>query len=281
MSKLKFRRFLIKLKNTMPEAAEVKLTTEFLNRAMSNRIITQWSFISGQYINDEPEGFDEFYDALPLLVEEVRCKGKFIYMSCFNETKRFYMLHSMRLTGSWRNNEDGYSRWVVGLDNGRKLWFHDSRCLAKLTFTTNEDELLDYLAKLGPDILTEEFTLPIWNKLVQAHQNKNITAFLMDQNILAGCGNYIKAEALYYAKISPFRKVGSLNETESEQLFQALRVIPRQAYLYKGYSTRDYTDQNGRKGFQEFNLKIYGNKSAKTAKTADGRTTWYDPNVQV
>lgn len=264
----------------MPESAEVKLTTEFLNNAIGNKVITGWSFTSGQYLNKDPEGFEEFFESLPLLVEEVRCKGKFIYMCCFNEYKKFYILHSMRLTGSWRNQQDVHCRWFVELENGRKVWFHDSRCLATLKFTTDEKELSSYLSKLGPDILTEDFTLAIWKKLIQEHKNKNITAFLMDQEIIAGCGNYIKAEALYYSKISPMRKVGSLSELEGEYLFEALRVIPRQAYINKGLSTDDYVDKNGRKGFQEFHLKIYGKKSAKRTKTADGRTTYWDDKVQ-
>jgi DNA-formamidopyrimidine glycosylase len=264
----------------MPESAEVKLTTEFLSQAMTNRIITKWEFTSGQYLNSDPEGFDEFYESLPLLVEEVSCKGKFIYMKCFNEYKKFYILHSMRLTGSWRNEEDSSSRWYVELDKGRKIWFHDSRCLATLKFTTDEQELTRYLAKLGPDILTEDFTLAIWKKLVQDHKNKNITAFLMDQEIIAGIGNWLKAEILFYSKISPLRKVGSLTENESDQLFESIRIIPRQAYMNKGLSTRDYTDANGKKGFQEFHLKVYGKKHAKRTKTADGRTTYWDDKVQ-
>lgn len=264
----------------MPESAEVKLTTEFLNQALSNKIITDWKFLSGQYINDEPEGFDEFYDSLPLLVEEVCCKGKFIYMCCFNEHKRFYILHSMRLTGSWRNEEDSSSRWYIETDNGRKLWFHDSRCLATLKFTTDEYELTDYLSKLGPDILTDEFTLVEWKKLIRNHKNKNITAFLMDQSIISGCGNYIKSECLFESKISPARKVGSLTEHESEKLFESLRIIPRQAYMNRGLSTRDYVNPNGNKGFHEFHLKIYGKKFAKRIKTSDGRITWWSPDTQ-
>jgi DNA-formamidopyrimidine glycosylase len=260
----------------MPESAEVKLTTEFLDQVMSNKIITKWVFTSGQYLNNDPEGFDEFYESLPVLVEEISCKGKFIYIKCFNEYKKFYILHSMRLTGSWRNEEDSSSRWYVEMDNGRKIWFHDSRCLATLKFTTEEKELSEYLSKLGPDILTEEFTLPIWKKLVKDHKNKNITAFLMDQEIMAGIGNWIKAEVLFYSKISPLRKVGSLTELESEQLFEAIRIIPRQAYMNKGL----YINPNGKKGFQEFHLKIYGRKTAKRTKTSDGRTTYWDDKVQ-
>lgn len=264
----------------MPESAEVKLTTDFLNQCMYNKIITKWEFTSGQYLNYDPEGFEEFYDSLPLMIEEVRCKGKFIYITCFNEHKTFYILHSLRLTGSWRNKEDSFCRWIVELENGRKLFFHDTRCLATLKFTTDKRELDDYLEKLGPDILTEDFSLSTWKKLVQLHRNKNITAFLMDQSVISGCGNYLKAECLFSAKISPLRKISSLTEEESEKLYEALRIIPRQAYMNKGLSSRDYTDQNGKKGFQEFHLKVYGKKTAKRTKTADGRTTYWDPSVQ-
>jgi DNA-formamidopyrimidine glycosylase len=264
----------------MPESAEVKLTTDFLDKVMTNKIITKLEFISGQYLNSDPEGFDQFYEALPLMVEEISCKGKFIYMKCFNEFNRFYILHSMRLTGSWRNQQSSYSRWYVELENGKKVWFHDTRCLATLKFTTDEKELTDYLAKLGPDILTEEFSLPVWKKLVQQHRNKNITSFLMDQEIMAGIGNWLKAEILFCCKISPLRKVSSLSESECDRLFEAIRIIPRKAYMNKGLSTRDYTDPDGKKGFQEFHLHVYGKKHAKRTKTADGRITYWDDKVQ-
>jgi len=133
---------------------------------------------------------------------------------------------------------------------------------------------------LGPDILTDSFTLPKWRTLCASHGNKNITAFMMDQNIICGCGNYIKAEALHYSKISPLRKVKSLSDGEIEKLYEALRVIPRIAYNNKGLSLRDYTDHNGNKGFHEFQLSIYGKKQATKTKTADGRTTYWDPKIQ-
>ena len=102
----------------------------------------------------------------------------------------------------------------------------------------------------------------------------------MNQKIISGCGNYIKAEALYYAKISPLRKIGSLTQSESDKLFEALRIIPRIAYNYKGLSIKDYTDQYGEKGTYENELKIYGRKDAKRTKTSDGRITHWDPTVQ-
>lgn len=103
----------------------------------------------------------------------------------------------------------------------------------------------------------------------------------MDQSVISGCGNYIKAEVLYDAKVAPNRKVGELSETELELIFQALCVIPRLSYNNKGLSLRDYADENGQPGNHAKDLKIYGKKWAKRTETPDGRITYWDPTRQV
>lgn len=278
----------------MPEAAEVKLTTEYLSSVMTGNILIDWQFLDGQYKENEPPGFDEF--SLPVIVVDVECKGKTIYMTFADEDKYYYCIHSMRMTGSWRDSpgphENGsYPRWYIELAGGdsngtnKKLWFHDSRTLGTLYFTDDEEELKTALNKLGPDIMTDQFTLPVWKNLITKHNNKNITAFLMDQSIIAGCGNYIKSEALYEAKISPLRKVGSLTEHEIEALYHAIRLIPRLAYNNKGVSIGDYMDHKGRKGHFQERLKVYGKvlvgkNTVKRTTTTDGRSTYWDPQVQ-
>jgi formamidopyrimidine-DNA glycosylase len=184
------------------------------------------------------------------------------------------------MTGRWQNEPDKYCRWYIELDDGERIWFRNPRCLATLQFTDEERVFQAMLDKLGPDILSDNFTLSAWKSLLQKHRNKNVTSFLMDQNILSGCGNYIKAEALYYSKISPLRKVRSLKEHEDERLYEALRIIPRKAYNDRGLSLRDYADSRGKKGYYERQLKVYGKSSATRTKTPDGRTTYWDPEVQ-
>jgi formamidopyrimidine-DNA glycosylase len=103
----------------------------------------------------------------------------------------------------------------------------------------------------------------------------------MSQNIISGIGNYIKAEALYYAKVSPLRKTGSLNDTEAEKLFEGIRIIPRVAYNKNGMSIRDYANSKGEKGTYVGDLKIYAQPHAKKTKTSDGRMTHWDPDVQI
>jgi len=259
----------------MPESAEVKLTTEFLHSALKNKMVNSWKIIDGQYSEVKPSGYDVLCDNMPMLVESVKCKGKFIYFTLYNEYTKIYVFHSMRLTGKWQTNKDKYCKWYIELENNKKIWFKNPKCLATLEFTTEKDELDDVLERLGPDILTEEFNLPLWKNLVNDHKNKNITSFLMNQNIISGIGNYIKAEVLYYANISPLRKTGSLSKSEIEKLFEAIRIIPRISYNKGGF------DKYITNGSYKEDLKIYGKKEAKKIKTSDGRVTYWDPSVQV
>ena len=264
----------------MPESAEVKLVTEYLRSKLSNRIIKDWIFTSGQYEDVLPDNFDDFFDKTPFLVENVECKGKLIYFTLFNEDGYFYILHSLRMTGRWQEYKDSTCRWYILLDKKEKIWFKNPRCLATLKFTSDKKDLDDSLNKLGPDILTEDLNLRTWNNLIQLHRNKNVTSFLMNQSILSGIGNYIKAESLYYAKISPLRKIGNLSEGELDKLFEGIRIIPRLAYCKKGLSLKDFANEKGIKGTFENDLKIYGKKFAKRSKTSDGRITYWDPLVQ-
>lgn len=264
----------------MPESAEVKLTTDYLKSKLENRIINEWVFLSGQYDSKTPDGFDEFEKNLPLIVENVQCKGKFIYFTLFNEDGYFYIMHSLRMTGRWQDYKDKYCRWYIELSDGECIWFRNPRCFATLEFTDQHSVLKKYIDELGPDILTDEFSLDVWKKLVNKHKGKNITSFLMNQNIISGIGNYIKAEALYYSKISPHRKTGSLTETEQARLYEGIRIIPRIAYNKGGLSIRDYASSDGSKGDYGSDLKIYGKASADKIKTPDGRITYWDSEIQ-
>lgn len=265
----------------MPEAAETRLTVDFLNRSLQNRKITEWVFTGGGYTDESPEGYDEFDAALPLTVLEVDCKGKFIYFTLIDDDENeYYIFHSLRMTGRWQKIHDEYCKWFVEIDNGQTLWFRDPRSFATVKFSTSREELDEKLDSLGPDIMKPEFTLPLFKSLAKKYAARNICSFLMDQSVISGCGNYIKAESLYDAKISPLRKIGNLSENEVEILYQALTVIPRISYNKSGVSLRDYADENGRKGSYEGFLKVYGNVLATRTKTSDGRNTYWFPDIQ-
>ena len=266
----------------MPEGPECRLTVDFLNEALQGKTIVSWIFSGGKYTDEYPDGYETFDAALPLTMKEASCKGKFIYLTFIDDdSKEYYVMHSLMMTGRWQKRHDDFCKWFLEIESGGTIWFRDPRAFATVSFTTDQTVLQEKLDNLGPDILRPEFKLPLFKELADTHGNKNITSFLMNQSIISGCGNYIKAEALYDAKISPLRKTNELSEAELESLYHALRIIPRMSYNHKGVSLRDYADENGRSGNYGRTLKIYGKKSAKKTTTSDGRTTYWDPDCQV
>jgi len=266
----------------MPEGPECRSTIDYLNKALQGKVITDWVFCGGKYPDKPPEGFQEFNDALPLTFTAVSCKGKFIYFTMTNpeDGKEYYILHSLMLTGRWLKKHDKYAKWFVETDDGKTLWFTDSRSFATLKFTTDKGVLDEKLEKLGPDIMRREFTLAKFEELVAKYSNRNITSFVMDQDIISGCGNYIKAEVLYYSNISPLRKMSTLSQREIELLYEGLRIIPRLSYNNWGMTIKSAVDEDMECHYGVNEFKLYGQKYAKRTKTADGRTTYWDPKKQ-
>lgn len=263
----------------MPEGPECRLTVDYLFNTMVGKKVNNWVFCGGNYTDTEPDGFNEFDSVLPLLVKKVECKGTFIYFTLVDEDeKEYYILHFLMMTGRWQNDHDDHCKWFLEMDDGKTIWFRDSRDLATLFFTTDITDLQSKLTSMGPDIMTREFSLPLFKSLALKYNKRNITSFLTDKNILSGCGNYIKAETLWYASVSPMRKVSVLSIRELELIYEGLRIISRMSYNKKGLSMGGLVENEG---YYSDELKIYGKKTAKCTKTADGKITYWDPDRQV
>jgi endonuclease-8 len=79
-------------------------------------------------------------------------------------------------------------------------------------------------ARLGPDILTDPIEPA---RLRHVDQRRALGEILLDQRVVAGIGNLWKAEALWHARVSPWRTVA---ETSDEELG---RVLDEAARLMK------------------------------------------------
>ena len=97
-------------------------------------------------------------------------------------------------------------------------------------------EQIENLGSLGPDVLPykrkfnkREFLRRL---LLPEHTELTIGAALLNQRILAGLGNYLRAEALFSCKINPWRKVSDLTEKELECLSRIAPELSRRAYVF-------------------------------------------------
>jgi endonuclease-8 len=75
--------------------------------------------------------------------------------------------------------------------------------------------------RLGPDILGRPPDLDAMvARLRQQHPEREVGDALLDQRLIAGIGNMWKAEALWRARVSPWRPLGDVNDDELRRVLE-------------------------------------------------------------
>ena len=273
----------------MPEGPEVKITTDFLKSYAGKQFHTM-SILSGRYSKkgDVP-GLEEV--SLPAKIADVNCKGKFIYFTLsykVNETceKYFYLFNTLGMTGMWTDKKTKHSRFCFFFDDESALYFNDIRSFGTLKFVHSKKELDRKLNSLGPDVLASEVSLQEFVDRFIKKPNKTIAECLMNQSVVSGVGNYLKAEILYCSHISPNRLIKDISSLEWVSLHSNTVAQIRKSYKLGGATIATYRQPNGDEGLYNRRFAVYnesfdplGNEVIKET-TADKRTTHWVPAIQ-
>lgn len=281
----------------MPEGPEVKRLVDQLNDEVRSLEINDAKIISGRYKNHNPPmGWNKFIENFKensYLITSVDCKGKFILFKFSHNDVPCFLWNTLGMSGGWiigNSKLDNHSRISFQLNDGRELIFRDIRNFGTLHFyfgINGEDTTEKKLASLGPDLLVEKVSNEIFkDRLLFYAAEKTISEALMNQAIFSGVGNYLKAEALYLARIHPNRKVMNLTNSEIENLHEAVTSLIRASYNSGGSTLQTYKDLYGNTGNFSSKFAVYGQKTdpngnkVEKLKTKDGRTTYWVPALQ-
>jgi endonuclease VIII len=93
-------------------------------------------------------------------------------------------------------------------------------------------ETIEILATLGPDALPYRgpFDRAEFLSRLLEHKDETIGAALLNQRIVAGLGNYLRAEILFNCKLNPWLTVGELAERNFTCLSKTIPRLTRNAY---------------------------------------------------
>ena len=88
------------------------------------------------------------------------------------------------------------------------------------------DELDDVpgIARLGIDPLSDAFTREAFERICDAAGRTQAKGVLRDQSVMAGIGNAYSDDILHAARLSPFQPMGSLDESQRDALYLAIRT---------------------------------------------------------
>jgi formamidopyrimidine-DNA glycosylase len=91
---------------------------------------------------------------------------------------------------------------------------------------------IEILATLGPDALPYRgpFKRAEFLRRLHEHEGETIGATLLNQRIVAGLGNYLRAEVLFACKLNPWRSVGDLTQRNLSCLSKTIPQLARDAY---------------------------------------------------
>ncbi len=255
----------------MPELPEVETIVFDLNKKIKSFSIVDFETNWPKSIKLPVEIFKK--RIIGQRVKEIKRKGKNILF--FLSSQEIMIVH-LKMTGHllvkpiypsvkeqvfFKERVNQYIRHTWKLKKGQSklnLDFSDLRKFGKIRLIKKNDLKKDKeLQNLGVEPLSEEFNLKKLDDIFAKRKKVIIRNILMDQSLIVGIGNIYVSEILFDAKLSPFRKSESLNQSEKKNLLKSIKKILKKAIKKRGTSDSDYRDTSGAPGSFQKLLKVY------------------------
>jgi len=256
-----------------------------------------------------------------LQITQVSSKGKLIYIILNNKlvllctlglsggwicrdssSKFIYARHEKYLTSLSSGSGSSSSSGLADLDNYNKtilnhlniefkfknhtkiLYFFDMLSFGTIKILFDITLLDTKLKQIGYDIMDADTSLEIFKRELLRQPNNMIGQVLVNQKLISGVGNYLRADSLWMAKISPYRLVKNITNREFTKLYQSLRNLTIGLYEPQSKSDSDklFLPHNYNRIFFAYreDSDIYGNKITKV-KFIDGRYIYYAKKRQL
>lgn len=175
--------------------------------------------------------------------------------------------------------------WV--LSNQKILRYHDPRRFGAVLWTAQPPERHTLLATLGPEPLTDAFN---GDYLYQRSRTQHtaIKTWIMNSHQVVGVGNIYANEALFLAGIQPQHAANSLSLAACHRLADSIKTVLSQAIQQGGTTLRDFVNGEGKPGYFQQSLQVYGRAQQPCSACAspiqqvqlNQRATYFCPQCQ-
>ncbi len=100
--------------------------------------------------------------------------------------------------------------------------------------TAGEEERHPYIAKLGPEVLSPTVSAQQIAQRLASFPRRVIADALLDQHVLAGLGNYLRADILLAARIHPLCKIGALSHAQLLRIGKLCKTLTQRSVQRAG-----------------------------------------------
>ena len=269
----------------MPELPEVEtIKNDLLEKVMGAQITGVSYTNEGQKLISKTG--QDLTELLPgNKIKGIDRKAKYLVLELSGDKK---LIFHLKLTGrilvrNGSNPNDEFVRLILTLDDGRQIRFADRNGFGEVKLLDSDSEIDVTLAPDPFEITSQQFQISS-----SKNGKETIKETLIDQKAISGVGNIYAYEALYLAKINPFRSPKALSEHETVRLLDSIRTVLKEGIKHRGTTIDSYRDTDGRPGTHQFHLLVYGKAGKPCKKCATriayteiaGRRTHFCPNCQ-
>ena len=170
-------------------------------------------------------------------------RGKYLII---NLNKSNIIIH-LRMTGRI-DLTDGdtpkYTTVEIDFINKKKMCLVDYRKFGKVWIVKDIESVVGHI---GIEPLSKEFTSKEFMSMI-ANRKGTLKPLLLNQQFIAGIGNYLADEILFRASLHPLRTADTLDKKEIKELYLSIRHIIRKSISFGGTTFLTFRGPEGKKG---------------------------------
>lgn len=145
------------------------------------------------------------------------------------------------------------------------LRFQDPRRFGAVLIWSAGSDSHPLLENMGPEPFSEDFHGDYLFELSRG-RSAAIKNFVMDGRVVVGAGNIYAAESLFRAGLRPSRAAGKVTRAQYQVLARHIREVLEEAVVQGGTTLRDFAGADGRSGYFQQKLYVYGREGEPCLK---------------
>jgi formamidopyrimidine-DNA glycosylase len=190
----------------MPEGPEVREFFLYIKPIITGKTIKEIKVLSGKFLGKKP--IKNIENVRGVNVKSCFIKGKTIFLEFKFENEEqntpvgMSFVHGM--SGYWSNKLEKHSRLHFKLKENENdneegsLYYNDIRNFGRINVYMKMEELRFAKDHLGPDVLDDSISYTDFCSRLNKRGRSKLGTVLLDQKVLAGIGNYLRCDILWY-----------------------------------------------------------------------------------
>ncbi len=184
-------------------------------------------------------------------------------------------------------NKITHDHLVLDFVDGLSLVLNDPRRFGFVLWERGQLDDLPLFSKLGPEPFDPQFD---GGHLKKAASGRKITvkALIMSNSVVVGVGNIYASEALFLAKINPYRSANNISFERYQRLAEAIVSVLKKAIEAGGTTLKNFRKSDGKPGYFQQQLNVYGRQGMDcfqchtliSMKQINRRATYHCPKCQ-